>query len=729
VSAARRVLLVAVLFALGACGADKGPSWVELARLDAHGSPPLGVVPGGARVVSEGGAAWLVAPIAAPGWTPEGAPGRFVATMPVIAVGTPPGEEPHYRLVAGERRFLYVNERTRLAKEPGTFTTQAVEGLRLELALAPGEAAPADAELWACLDVQRASDGLQRVRGRRLSGAGTWLPSGHPREFQLSIPPGSQLSFAFAREPLYGGRELRTAPQTLRVRLDGALLLEEVVVADILGEALLRRTVELPRGGVARARLSFEVEGPLALSSILGAVVGPRVLGSYGARPYAAERPDLVIFLADTFRADNLEAYGSSLGLTPSIDGFARSARIFARAWSTSTHTLPAHSSIFSGVFPHQNGVVDYFHPLPAAVETLAERLAASGYRCGLVSDGVMVSQSHGLAQGFEVADERVESGTLVRVRDFLAADDGRPVFLFVQTYAVHTPYRASPATLARLGDKLRLDRSYDEVMESELMRAAEGLVDVDETPPSSDEAREIASRLRDLYRAGVSELDGVFGGFRGELEQRGLLAHGHLFFTSDHGEAFFEHGRPFHANRVFEEELRVPLLVAGPGFAPGVEERSVSLIDLPPTLLCLAGLTPPAQWLGRSLLAPEERRVIYAFQSNRTMPGSTLAVIDGPRKLIAFDDLESVRAGSLHKAFDLERDPGELESVLPGEAWPAELLRAHQAVLEQLLTPLVTPENLRPDAELLEEMRGMGYTGERPEPNDGPGKKRKDGK
>src|SRR5262249_24210638 len=154
-----------------------------------------------------------------------------------------------------------------------------------------------------------------------------------------ALPPESRLTFATAVEPLLGARAERTAPHTFRVFLDGALLFESQSEANVLGESLAWHGVELPRGGGRRAEPRFEVEGPLARSAILAPSVGPSAPGTYAARPFEASRPNLVVFLADTFRADNLTVYGGTLGLTPELDRFAAAARVFPETWSTSTHT------------------------------------------------------------------------------------------------------------------------------------------------------------------------------------------------------------------------------------------------------------------------------------------------------------------------------------------------------------------------------------------------------
>jgi arylsulfatase A-like enzyme len=726
-TAARAPAALLLLLALPACGgAAPVERWIDLARV-----PPervevravAGELAHGVRIERADGVVWAVAVLARDAWTPAGgaddsAGGTRLhrALLPVIAIGAPAGSTAPYRLELDGAELAYEADLERFGTAPGRFSTRVLDHLN---ALPSGTEPPERAELRAVLAYERAGGGLEasgaaaanatgaRVHGRRLSGAGFWVPGGGARALELDIPDGSRLAFGLALEPVLGAKEQRLAARTFRVRLDGVTVFERALAGDLLGEALEWHAVDLPRGGVRSARLAFEVEGPLALSAFLAPRIGPRETGTYGARPWSADgggRPDLVLFLADTFRADNLEAYGGAPGLTPEIDRLAREARVFERAWSTSTHTLPAHSSMFSGVFPHQNGQVDYFHPLPAAVETLAEILSARGYRCGAVTDGVMVSQVHGLDQGFESFDERREVDPLERVRAFLGADDGRPVFLFVQSYAAHTPYASSPATRARLADRLDLEHAYEDVYAAALALPAGA-----EEPPEDAATQRVAAALHDLYRAASAELDVLFGRVRAELEARAILPGGVLLFTSDHGEAFYEHGRPFHAGRPFEEELRVPLLLLGPGIAPGREPRPVSLVDVAPTLAALAGERARSGWEGRSLLDPDPARVIHAFQANRAHPGgSAYAVIDGPRKLMG---LEQER-DALHAAFDLDADPLERENLLERAAWPAELGRAQRARLEALLTPLVEPEASSLSADKLQELRGMGYTG-----------------
>jgi len=702
----RSVLLVLVL---AGCADSLAPRWIDLSRAavsDAAVLHEIALEHGrSARLVREGDDQWLALTLERASWRAAEVPGRFRAELEILAVAEPRARFAPYRLESAGRSFAYEADAERMGEQRDRFTTSMLD---LWLQLGPGEEPPETCQLMACANYQSAGEGGLRIAGRRLSGAGFWVPPGATRTLELALPPASSLRFATAVEAALGGRAARREARIFRVRLDGALVFEFEQQGNVLGESIVRHEVELPRGGVPRARLSFETEGAFALTSFLGPTVGPSAIGRYGERPWREERPDLVVFLADTFRADNLTAYGGPSGLTPNLDRLAAEGRTFLRAWSTSTHTLPAHSSLFSGVYPHQNGQVDYSNPLPAAVETLAEILAVQGYRCAALTDGVMVSRSHGLDQGFESFDERREEGTVERVRAVLDADDGRPLFLFVQTYAVHAPYESRVETRRRLSPELGPEPSY-----ADLVRALERIPSAAETPPTAAEERESVARLRRLYLAAVADLDEVFGRFRAELEARALFASGTLVFTSDHGEAFFEHGRPFHAGRVFEEELRVPLVLFGQGVTPGRDERPVSLIDFAPTLAELAGFAPRSHWEGRSLFAPDPARAIYAFQSRRVEPLTTLAVIDGARKLIGFEDQAALRADRWHAAFDLERDPSERENLFGRADWPAELADRERARLLQLLTPLVAPESFNPTGDELRQLDAMGYGGD----------------
>jgi len=646
------------------------------------------------------GVAWLELELARAAWKSEG-DGRWRASLGCAVLGS------GHRLWSTAGEFTSGEART-----PGTF---AVGRDHILLCLAPGELPPE--ELRAACRLRPETSQPGHVRGARFSGLGLELWPGAPRIATLDLPPASELRFALALDPLVAGAKL--PPLTLRVRLDGALLHEESL--DSALPTCAWRSVALPPEGGRGARLELSVEGTPAYVTLLDPVLAPRARGRIGARPWSEERPDVVLFLADTFRADNLALHGNTLALTPNLDRFAASAVACTRAWSAGTFTLSGHAALFSGLYPHQAGVLGEERALSEELELLAEQFRARGYRTGAVTDAGIVSRTFALDQGFAVFDEgwRTLEETLVAARAFLDADDGRPVFLFVHTYRTHRPFRVSDETRRAHGERLGLEGEF-EALEEELVAfaRARGHADVrraQDFPKDlipTPEARALIAKLERHYRAGVIDLDRGFEELRLDLERRGILEHGYLLVTSDHGEEFGEHGQLYHKDDVYEEQTRVPLLLAGKDLAPARIEAPVSLVDVPPTLAELAGLARRADWQGHSLLRPLPARNLYAFECDRNPATSTLAAFDGRRKVMSYESLESLRAGHLVAAFDQERDPTERENLATRAPWPAETLAATLPALERLLVPLVTIATADLSPEKQAELRALGYGG-----------------
>jgi len=496
-----------------------------------------------------------------------------------------------------------------------------------------------------------------------------------------------------------------------RVLADGREIFAEERAAG--AEALAaQHAVPLPVDG-GRLRLAFEVTGDAGLAAFLTPVVGPSSIGTYGARPWKEGHPDVVLFLADTFRADNMALYGGDPALTPSLDRFAAGALRFLRARSTSTWTLPSHAAMFSGLYPYQSDVHTGRSRLPDEAVTIAEQLRAAGYRTGAVTDQGFVNSSFGLAQGFDRFDEEWSDfdRTLEGVREFLDADDGRPAFLFVHTYRTHVPYVVSAATRARLGEHLGLpaDVDYDS-LQAAIARIPPDL-DPDAVPPG-----EIARTVHDvvaLYRGTAADLDADFEELRGALEARGLLQGGALIFTSDHGEGVFEHGTAGHGRWMWEGNVRIPLLIRWKGAPPGDVALGASNVDLPRTIAAIAGVPPAAGWQGANLLALDEDRPTPTYQCLEDGSPSLLAVVEDGRKLIAPADPAAVGAAEVRQAYDLGHDPGErADAVASGAAWPRERLRALAPWLLPTLEPRLSAGGAELAPEELERLRALGYAG-----------------
>ncbi len=659
-------------------------------------------------------------------WTRSRKPDRWYASARIRGYGVSGAPEELQRVSARGRSFTHVGAR-RLRDnqdmQPGEFVILKVGKIFMQLD--EGEALPEEVKVELLLsqgEVQ--ADGGWRVEGKRFSGRALPVWPGQSTTWSGDIPPASTLRFATCVEPALWLDEGPAPRFDYRLHLNGELLFEHsqsYSERSQRGEGSARlptagsyvwHQVPLPQDGLDQARLRFEVSGSLAYTSFFTPTLGPARVGRPGQRPWGDSRADIVVFLADTFRADNLAFYGSTDGLTPEIDAFAQKSVAFERAWSVSTYTLPAHASMFTGLFPRQCGADSFDRALPEALVTIAEELSQLGYRTGAVTDSAVVSQAFNLDQGFEWLDEQNDglASTLRRASDFLSHDDGRPVFLWLQTYRAHKPFRVSPETRAEHGERLALDASVDfEQVHARILELGE------RWNTDLDQAEQVRRELEALYRGGSRDLDRGFGRFLRDLERRGYLDEGYLILTSDHGEAFLEHGELYHSGTVYEEQIRVPLFIHGAGLEPRRVQHAASLVDLTPTLAAMAGSSPRPGWMGTSLLALDRDRPVFAYQClpylREDSPGSSMAVIEGAQKWIGYED--SGRGGAWLGAFDLSEDPGERNNKLEADPdWGRADLERLLPAAEELLLPLVDPESVELDADRLEQLRAMGYAG-----------------
>ncbi len=292
--------------------------------------------------------------------------------------------------------------------------------------------------------------------------------------------------------------------------------------------------------------------------------------------------PNVIVLSLDTVRADRLGCYGAEGVRTPGLDALAAAADRYRTCIATAPWTLPSHASMFTGLFPFEHGThgfrveeyVDNAHPLHPDHLTLAEGLAAAGYEtAAFVANTVYLANRFGLAQGFDTYEVRRQDAAAMTDRALGFLDErgaDRPCFLFVNYMDAHRPYgMASAEELARLADaehpaKL-LERLCEQVM---VQGAAPG---------------ELADRVSALYDEGLGQLDEEVGRLLKGLEARGLLEDALVVVTSDHGEAFGDHGIVEHGKDVYESLVAVPLIVKWPGQTEAVEREEVaSLVDLP---------------------------------------------------------------------------------------------------------------------------------------------------
>lgn len=449
----------------------------------------------------------------------------------------------------------------------------------------------------------------------------------------------------------------------------------------------------------------------------------------YEAAADPRRRTNIILVAVDTFRADLLGArVGPLPSLTPSLDRFARDAVRLDHAIAPTSWTLPSFMSLLTGrnEYRHGAGIQGPLRPdVPSLVESLANRFAAIGFHGGMVMKG-----RWGFARGFDLYREFEQASPLYpqggrslfeKALEVLQAGRFPRLFLFLHTYQLHSPYTPPEEFLLRLNPR-PAQRRLDAVNYAE---PAKTYLPV---------APAMRGSLRELYQAEVAAFDAYFGGFVAALKREGLYENSLIILTSDHGEEFFEHGGWSHAHSLYNELLRVPLLIKFPHGRFGGRRLSqpVGLVDVLPTVLGYHRLPFPAADLDGADLMPlirgrdegPVRTIVSTMSTGRYYEHFPLrvALVQGRYKLIynepftpqglaAFSAFAPPRDPGAYELFDLDADPGEtrnLAAALPGQK--NKMLPLMIKVRRQIAAAAAHQGNTGLDAESRRQLEALGY-------------------
>ncbi len=324
------------------------------------------------------------------------------------------------------------------------------------------------------------------------------------------------------------------------------------------------------------------------------------------SRPLVVSQPPLpratrgyVLISIDTLRADHLGCYGYPRPTSPFLDELARRATLFEEAYAQYPSTLVSHMSMFTGLYPREHGVLPPSSVLSPRVETLPEVFQRQGFRTAGFTEGGFVSGRFGFRRGFDVFvshernRDRPVASTFRRGIDFVASLAPRDrFFLFLHTYAVHTPYDAPE----------RYQRLFRAADPPEDAIPASGPSLIRQSMTGERPRQEVIDWLEARYDAGIRQTDDVLRHFFAELVRLGLADQVTVAITADHGEEFMEHGL-FNHTQLYRETLHVPLLVVHPDQRSAARQGGVvQLVDLAPTFYELARVRPGGRPSGASL-------------------------------------------------------------------------------------------------------------------------------
>jgi arylsulfatase len=439
-----------------------------------------------------------------------------------------------------------------------------------------------------------------------------------------------------------------------------------------------------------------------------------------GCQQVRSPGADVLLITVDTLRPDHLSLYGYARATSPELERWLSRGSIFESAYSTEANTPPSVISILSGQLPQEHGVRAFWQLLPRDVPLLPDLLPPAYQTAAMVSSTVLTDEALGIADRFDHYDdfvdeiesrrriwERRASRTTDAALRWLSKsrDPERPLFLWVHYIDPHGPYRPpddKPRTFRHQGEvPLERSRMYRFQIE-----------------PGVDDAL----HYQDRYDEEVAYTDAQIGRLLEGYSAQASLDDALVIFVADHGESMIEHERWFtHGYHVYEEILRVPLVLRGPGLGPGRVETPASTIDIVPTVLRFAGAAVPEHMAGVDLRDREQRGRARPLFVEATLESSQWrAVIESGEKWMVQYQKGSTEPRRL-VFYDLRRDPHERRA----EPWPSEDEAGRALLALSRRDPYVTEENAtratghkltqpkidpRVDGEALEKLRALGY-------------------
>ena len=436
-------------------------------------------------------------------------------------------------------------------------------------------------------------------------------------------------------------------------------------------------------------------------SSVVVVAAAVLMLMSCGAGEH---RPDVVLILLDTVRADHLGCYGYHRDTSPTIDSLAAAGTRWTRVQAQSPWTLPAMATIMTGLThrAHKAGIWEgLFYGLDPALPLLPEFFRAEGYETAAFFNVLFMSADFGFHRGYGHFDceSSVEEITARNARETVddvlqwvgERDEGKPLLLVVHFYDPHLTYDPEPPF-----DTLFADPAYDGPFDTS-WGSKTAVAEVNAGDVAVDSAGLV--HLTDLYDGEIAFTDRELGRLLEGLRREGIADSALVIVMADHGEEFFDHGGLGHGHTLYQELLNIPLVVSGPGMGAGlVENVLVGQIDILPSLLAWCGMEIP-EWA-------EGTDILHAAREGRVLPSSIVLTTGGRASVRRSDQkLHWVQSSNASVQFDLLRDPGETSPLDSVDSVLVEKARFYWA------TPAVGhPRPVSLEDSMIRALRDLGY-------------------
>lgn len=537
----------------------------------------------------------------------------------------------------------------------------------------------------------------------------------------LRVPEGSTLDFATGiLEPAWDQGPVRFSVAVCEADVCETLYTSDADPSDGEGGAWSEASVDLDAWAGKDVAFRFSSEH-LAVGEgkfTLPVWGNPTV---YSTAVGGASGPNVILLSIDTLRADRLTSYGWHNDTAPFMaEAFEKGGTVFDACVASATSTPQAHMAMFTGLQPLEHGLTTGLESLAPWIATVTEHVRAAGIVTGAVTENGWLGVRHGFGRGFDVYRENKSVDmmepegqvdvTFGAAKAWLARHADRRFFLFLHTFQVHDPY-APPPAYAKLFPK-----------------------DANGAPIDASSPEHV--RASRLYDQEIRYVDDELRSLFDEIDRLGLGEDTVFIVTSDHGEAFLEHGFLLHSTYMHDEVTHVPLMMRGPDVPAGLRVRlPVGHVDIASTVAGLFGVDAPRESRGIDLNAVFDRGEpvlegrFYFTESWGALvakPGGVFSKFDAPafgvrqgmRKLARYNTADGVRRS---ECFNLAKDPDEHDNFCVDSALePADLALAldeYPRVVEKrrnLLTPTAEPESVEEivplDSRQEQKLRALGY-------------------
>ena len=378
----------------------------------------------------------------------------------------------------------------------------------------------------------------------------------------------------------------------------------------------------------------------------------------------------------DTLRPDHLGCYGYDKPTSPNLDKLAGEGVLFENTLSPSPWTLPSFATVLTSLYPTQHGANACGARIKTTFPALPMMLLKHGYTTAAFINAPYLYPGAGMSRGFELYDvmpaslDRSAAGTTRDALAWLEGHSENPFFLFVHYFDPHYPYAPPEEYRGRFGpaDPGAGGPVPGKLFDPDMLRDSrrDDAIDVDDVTEAQ------WAYVKGLYDGEIAFTDQAVGDLIAGLEAKGLRDRTVILVLSDHGEELGEHGSFEHGHTLYNELLRVPMIVSLPGVIPENQRvaRQVRLVDVTPTLLDLLGYKPSTHVEGVSLVPLMKGDTELATPASALLPPNVAyagALLYGYEKKsvtsFPWKMIREVRTGR-EQLFNLEQDPGEQRDV-----------------------------------------------------------------